>query len=83
VSRGQPSLVKVSCDKWWGGTAHEYSNLEYVRVPVEYRVNVAEYVIRIAMAASNEYVNTSIHIQHVGSWAAVWSASPGILCDTP
>jgi len=42
---------------------YEFSNLEYVRVPVEYRVNVAKNVIRIVMAASQEYVNT---IQHIG-----------------
>jgi len=36
----------------------EYSNLEYVWVPVIYRVNQAEYVIRILAAASQEYVNT-------------------------
>jgi len=32
----------------------EYSNLEYVRVPVIYRVNQAEYVIQIRVAASQE-----------------------------
>jgi len=37
---------------------YEYINLEYVRVPVLYRVNLAEYVIRILVAAYQEYVNT-------------------------
>jgi len=36
----------------------EYMHLEYVRVPVIYRVNKAEYVIHIRVAASQEYVNT-------------------------
>jgi len=36
---------------------YENSNLEYVRVPFYCRVNVAEDVIRIGMAASQEYVN--------------------------
>ena len=36
----------------------EYVNLEYVRVPVIYRVKQAEYVIHIRVAASQEYVNT-------------------------
>jgi len=36
----------------------EYRNLEYVRVPVVYRVNQAEYGIHILVAASQEYVNT-------------------------
>jgi len=36
----------------------EYSNLEYVHVPAMYRVNQAECVIRILVAASQEYVNT-------------------------
>ena len=33
-------------------------NLEYVPVPVMYRVNQAQYVIHILVAASQEYVNT-------------------------
>jgi len=37
---------------------HEYSNLEYVRVHVLYRAHQSEYVIRILVAASQEYVNT-------------------------
>jgi len=37
---------------------YEYSNLEYVRTYVRYRVTQAEYGIRIVMAASQEYVNT-------------------------
>jgi len=37
---------------------YEYSILEYVHVPVEYRVHRAEYVIHICVAASQEYVNT-------------------------
>jgi len=37
---------------------YEYSDLEYVHVPVEYRVHQAEYVIHIRVAASQEYVNT-------------------------
>jgi len=36
----------------------EYIHLEYVRIHVIYRVTRAEYVIRIRMAASQEYVNT-------------------------
>ena len=31
---------------------YEYSNLEYVHIPVTYRVNQAEYGIRILVAAS-------------------------------
>jgi len=34
-----------------------YSNLEYVRIYVIYRVTQAEYVIRIRMAVSQKYVN--------------------------
>ena len=37
---------------------YEYINLECVRVPVVYRIDQAEYVIRIRLAASQEYVNT-------------------------
>jgi len=33
-------------------------NLEYVRIPVIYRLNQAEYGIHILVAASQEYVNT-------------------------
>jgi len=36
----------------------EYSNLEYVSIYVISRVTQAEYVIRILMAASQEYVDT-------------------------
>jgi len=36
----------------------EYINLEYVRVPVIYRVNQAEYGIYILVVASQEYTNT-------------------------
>jgi len=36
----------------------EYINLEYVRVPVVYRVNQVEYGIHILVVASREYVNT-------------------------
>jgi len=36
----------------------EYINLEYVRVPVIYRVNQAECVIHSPVAALQEYVNT-------------------------
>ena len=32
--------------------------LEYVQVPVIYRVNQAEYFVHIHVAASQEYVNT-------------------------
>jgi len=39
------------------GLLCEYINLGYVRVPVIYRVNQAEYVIHIRVAASQEYVN--------------------------
>jgi len=35
----------------------EYGNLEYVHFHVIYRVNQAEYCIRIRVAASQEYVN--------------------------
>jgi len=35
---------------------YEYSNLEYVHIHVIYRVNQAEYGIRILLAASQEYV---------------------------
>jgi len=37
---------------------YEYSNLEYVRIYGIYRITQAEYVIRIRMAASQQYVNT-------------------------
>jgi len=37
---------------------YEYSNLEYVHIRVICRVNQAEYVIRLLVAASQEYVNT-------------------------
>jgi len=37
---------------------HEFSNLEYVHVPIEHRVHQAEYVIHIRVAASQECVNT-------------------------
>jgi len=36
----------------------EYINLEYLRFPVIYKVNQAEYVIHIRVAASQEYVDT-------------------------
>jgi len=36
----------------------EYINLAYVRVPVIYRVNQAEYGIHVIVAASQEYVTT-------------------------
>jgi len=36
----------------------EYIDLEYVRVPVVYRVNQVEYGIHIRVVASQEYVNT-------------------------
>ena len=36
----------------------EYTNLEYVQVPVIYRLNQAGYVIHTRVAASQEYVNT-------------------------
>jgi len=36
---------------------YEYGNLEYVHIHVIYRVNQAEYVIRIRVAASQECVN--------------------------
>jgi len=36
----------------------EYISLEYVRVPVIYRLNQAECVIHILVAASQEYVKT-------------------------
>jgi len=35
-----------------------YMPLEYVRVPVIYRVRQAEYLIYILVAVSQEYVNT-------------------------
>jgi len=37
---------------------YEYSNLEYVRIYVIDRITQAECVIRILMAASQEYVKT-------------------------
>jgi len=37
---------------------YEYSNLEYVHIHAIYRVNQAEYVIRILVATPQEYVNT-------------------------
>jgi len=37
---------------------YEYSHLEYVHVPVCYRVHQAEYVSHTRVAASKEYVNT-------------------------
>jgi len=36
----------------------ESINREYVRIYVIYRVNQSKYVIRIRMAASQEYANT-------------------------
>jgi len=36
----------------------EYGVLEYVHVPVEYRGHHMEYVVRIRVAAPQEYVNT-------------------------
>jgi len=36
----------------------KYNNLEYVRIHVQCRVNQAEYVISICVAAPQEYVNT-------------------------
>ena len=41
---------------------HEYSNLECVRVPVKYGIDQTEYVIRILVAVSQEYVNTYLHV---------------------
>jgi len=43
---------------------YDYSNLECVYVPVEYRVHQAEYVIHIRLAASQEYVNTHSTRRH-------------------
>jgi len=40
------------------GLLYEYSNLEYERIYVIYRVTQAEYDIRVFIAASQEYVNT-------------------------
>jgi len=37
---------------------YEYSTLEYAHIHVIYRVDQAEYGIRILVAASQEYVNT-------------------------
>ena len=37
---------------------YEYSNLEYIRIYVIYRVTEAAYVICIRMTAPREYVNT-------------------------
>ena len=37
---------------------YEFSNLEYIHFHVICRVDQAEYVIRILVAASQEYVNT-------------------------
>jgi len=38
---------------------YEYIPLEYVRIPVVYRVHQAEYGIHIRVAVSQEYVNTN------------------------
>jgi len=46
---GIPFIIGLFC---------AYSNLEYVRVPVIHRINQAEYVIHVCVAASQEYVNT-------------------------
>ena len=40
---------------------YEYSNVECVHVPVQYTVLQAEYVVRIRVAASQEYVNGYEH----------------------
>ena len=64
---------------------YEYINLEYVRIHDIYRVNQAEYVIRIRVAASQEEVNTYSTrrvVVRCGSSAGevvpwVVSASPG------
>ena len=37
---------------------YEYTPLEYVRIPVIFRVHQTEYVIHILVAASQEYVST-------------------------
>jgi len=37
---------------------YEYSNLEYVHIHVIYRVDWAEYFIRVLVAAPQEYENT-------------------------
>jgi len=42
----------------------EYIHLEYIRIPVIYRGNQAEYVIHSRVVVPQEYVNISI--QHVG-----------------
>jgi len=39
----------------------EDSHLEYVGIPVIYRVNQAEYVIHILVVAPQEYVLTQTH----------------------
>jgi len=46
----------------------EYTNLEYVRVLVIYRVNQAEYVIHMHVAASQEYVNTHLTRRTPAAW---------------
>jgi len=45
----------------------EYIKLEYVRVPVMFRVNQAKHGIHILVAASHEYVNT-YSTRRVGYW---------------
>ena len=45
---------------------YEYFNLEYVRIYAIYRVTQAECIIRICMAASQEYVKKSTGHTHTG-----------------
>jgi len=51
---------------------YEYSNLEYVHIYVIYRVSQAKYVLRIRVAASQEYVNTYSTRRTIGRALAFW-----------
>ena len=53
AERGQSYCILFKCSLFC-----EYVHLENVRVPVTYRVNQAEYLIRILVIAPQEYVNT-------------------------
>jgi len=53
AERGTDNGILLKCSLFC-----EYSNLECVHIHGIYRVDQAEYVIRIRAAASQEYVNT-------------------------
>jgi len=44
----------------------EYVHLEYVHIHAIYRVNQAEYIIRIRVVAPQEYVNLDLTRRHAG-----------------